>query len=83
MSDDARTAAGPEVEMARIEADIERTREDLTQTVDALTARLNVKRRVQDRLSDDRGRPAPPVLAVGAVVVLALAAVVVIRRRRR
>lgn len=80
---DAKTPPGPEVEMARIEADIERTREDLTQTVDELAQRLNVKRRVQDRLTDDRGRPAPPVLAVGAVAVLALATVVVVRWRRR
>lgn len=80
---DAKTPPGPEVEMARIAADIERTREDLTQTVDELAQRLNVKRRVQDRLTDERGRPAPSVLAVGAVAVLALATVVVVRWRRR
>jgi hypothetical protein len=37
-------------EVAAIEADIERTREDLAQTVDQLAARLDVKTRVRARV---------------------------------
>jgi hypothetical protein len=43
-----RDDAPPEVEA--IEADIERTREDLAQTVDQLAARLDVKTRVRNRM---------------------------------
>jgi uncharacterized protein DUF3618 len=40
-------AATPE--MAELEAEIARTREDLTDTVDQLTAKLDVKTRIRDR----------------------------------
>lgn len=83
MSDDAKTPPGSaEAQMAEIEADIERTREDLTHTVDELAARLNVKRRVRSRLIDERGRPARPVLVAAVVAVVVTTAVVVSRRRR-
>ena len=42
-----RDAATPE--MAELEADIARTREDLADTVDQLTAKLDVKTRVRNR----------------------------------
>ena len=63
-----------------IEADIARTREELAHTVDELTARLDVKARVQERIH----QTSPATLGVGvAAVVFLVAAVVVIRRRRR
>lgn len=41
-------------EVAAIEADIERTREDLAQTVDALAAKLDVKTRVRHRVAETK-----------------------------
>ena len=38
-------------EMTELEADIARTREDLTDTVDQLTAKLHVKTRVRNRMA--------------------------------
>jgi len=64
----------------QIEADIARTREELAHTVDELTARLDVKARMQERIH----QTSPTTLGVGvAAVALLVAAVVVIRRRRR
>jgi MYXO-CTERM domain-containing protein len=72
-----------------IEADIERQREALGQTVDALAAKLDVKaqarqraQRVADRATTDDGRPRPELLAVAGAVVLVVVALVVVRRRR-
>lgn len=82
--------------VAQIEADIARTREELAQTVDELTARLDVKTRVQesvqervqelrDRATDDQGRPTPVTMAIGGVAVAAVVAIVALSiwRRRR
>ena len=74
---------------AEIEADIERTRDDLAETIDALASRLDVKTRAKDRLrlvrdraTDDNGRPTPVTLAAaGGVVVVVL--LVALRRRGR
>ena len=73
----------------QLEADIERQREELATTVDALQARLDVKARakhkveeVRDRATDDRGRPAPQVVAAAAAVLVATVGLVVLRRRR-
>ena len=59
----------------QIEAEIEQTRQDLADTVDALGAKMDVKARL---------RPHLPVIAgvTGAVLVGALTLVVVRRRRR-
>ena len=63
-----------------IREDIERTREELAETVDALHAKLDVKTqakervaRVKDRATTDTGRPRPEVVAgvVGAVLLIA------------
>ena len=64
----------------QIEADIARTREELAHTVDELTARLDVKARVQERIRQTS--PASQGVAVAALALLVVA-VVVIRRRRR
>jgi len=59
----AETGSGPEAdnrsadetpEVAELQADIERTRADLAQTVDQLTAKLDVKTRVRNRVSDTK-----------------------------
>ena len=48
-------------EVAALQADIERTREELAQTVDQLTAKLDVKTRVRDRAVESKDRAAAQV----------------------
>ncbi len=71
----------------QIEADIERQREHLAETVDALHHRLDVKAQAQARVADlkdrattDGGAPPPELVAAGAA---ALAGVTLLIRRRR
>lgn len=71
----------------QIEADIERQREHLAETVDALHHRLDVKAQTQakaadlkDRATTDGGAPRPELVAAGAA---ALAGVTLLIRRRR
>jgi uncharacterized protein involved in exopolysaccharide biosynthesis len=97
-------------EVAALQADIERTRADLAHTVDQLSAKLDVKTRVrnrvaetkdsatarlrklQDRATDDDGKPPTATLGIGGGVVAGAAAVLVVvlwrhnntsRRRKR
>jgi len=49
---EAPTEAMVTPEMAELEADIVRTREDLAQTVDQLTAKLDVKSRIRGRATE-------------------------------
>jgi hypothetical protein len=70
-----------------IKADIERTRENLAETVDALHARLDVKTqarakvaRVKDQATTDAGKPRPEVV-VGAVGIVLLVAGLIWWRR--
>jgi MYXO-CTERM domain-containing protein len=72
-----------------IQADIERQREQLADTVDQLTHKLDVKAQaknkvadVRDRATTDDGKPRPEVLGVAAAVVLGLGLVIWLRRRR-
>lgn len=65
----------------QIAADIERQREQLARTVDELHARLDVKARLQDRMTTASGRPRPELVAVAAGAVLATA--LLLWRRRR
>ena len=74
---------------AAIEADIERQREQLADTVDALTAKLDVKARAESKAADvldaattDSGRPRPELVGV-VVAALAGAALLVWWRSRR
>jgi uncharacterized protein (TIGR03382 family) len=62
----------------QIEADITRTREELAHTVDELTARLDVKARVQERVQ----QTSPTTLGIAAAVAVLVVAVVIWRRRR-
>jgi MYXO-CTERM domain-containing protein len=73
----------------QIEADIERQRDELASTVDALQARLDVKARARHKADDLRarattsqGRPRPELIG-GAVAVLAVLGGLVALRRRR
>ncbi|WP_151081860.1 DUF3618 domain-containing protein [Nocardioides cynanchi] len=73
---------------AEIEADIQRQRDHLADTVDQLSHKLDVKAqareraaRVQDRVTTSSGKPRPEIVA-GAVAVVALVAGIVWWRRR-
>jgi hypothetical protein len=74
---------------AAIEADIRRQREQLAETLDALTAKLDVKARAGARATDviavattDSGRPRP-ALVITVVGAVAGVAVLVWWRHRR
>ncbi len=71
-----------------MEVDIAAQREQLADTVDQLTAKLDVKAQAQAKVTDikhrattDSGRPAPPLLAAFGAVVVVTAALVWWRRR--
>jgi hypothetical protein len=53
-----------------LESDIERTREHLGETVDALTAKLDVKSRAQDAIHEADTRKIGAGVAIAAVVVV-------------
>lgn len=72
----------------QLEAQIAEQREQLAGTIDALSAKLDVKSQAQakvagvrDRATTDEGRVRPEVVAIGAGVVVALVALVWWRRR--
>ena len=72
----------------QIQADIEQQREQLAETVDALTAKLDVKAQasakveeVKHRATTDSGKPRPEVLAAGAAALVAVGLLVWWRRR--
>ena len=50
------TDAADTPEVAELEADIARTREELAQTVDQLAAKLDVKTRIRNRASETKDR---------------------------
>lgn len=72
----------------QIEADIEVQREQLAQTVDQLSAKLDVKSRTQakvaelkDRATTDDGSPRPEVIAAaGSLVAIVVVAIWRLRR---
>jgi len=72
-----------------IEADIERQREELADTVSALQERLDVKTRakekaseLRDRATTDTGKPRPELAALTVAAVAGVVGLVVWRRRR-
>jgi hypothetical protein len=70
-------------DVAAIQADVERTREELAETVDQLAAKLDVKARLRDRVTTADGKPEPAVLAVAGAVLVGVIVLVVVRGRRR
>ena len=75
-----------------IQAEIEQQREHLAGTLDALSAKLDVKSQAQakvsqvkadvrDRTTDDSGRPRAELFVFGATVVVVAVALVWWRRR--
>ncbi len=72
-----------------LESDIVHQREQLAETIDALTAKLDVKSQakakaadLQARATTDEGKPRPEVL-VGAGVLVAVVVGVLVWRHRR
>jgi hypothetical protein len=76
VSTETRSHDGLTRDPASIEADIIRQREELARTVDALSAKLDVKARAGDKVAElkdaattESGRPRPElVIAAGAVL---------------
>ena len=94
--DPMRPEPGPDAGVDDIQADIERTRKELGETVGALSDKLDVKQRAKDKAAETKerviesthsmGRVAtqPKITApvIAALVVAVLAGVVAWRRRR-
>jgi hypothetical protein len=66
-----------------IEVDIERTREQLVNTVDALSERLDVKTQARHTVGNLRNARTAAIAEAALVVVVISAAAVVVWRRRR
>lgn len=74
---------------AAIERDIVRQREQLAGTVDALTERLDVKSRAQEKAAElkdtattETGKPRPELIGGGLAALAAVAALLWLRSRR-
>ncbi len=72
----------------QIQADIERQREQLAQTVDELGHKLDVKAQTREKVADvkerattDTGKPRPEVLGAAAAVVLGIGLLIWLKRR--
>ncbi len=88
---------GPEAGADDIQADIERTRKELGDTVGALSEKLDVKQRAKDKAAETKERvvdtthsvgrvatqPKVNVPVIAALIVAAVAVGVVVRTRRR
>lgn len=94
--DSARPEPGPSAGIDDIEADIEQTREELGETVAALSSKLDVKERAKQKAADTKERVAERAdtlrhtatdnpsrtVPIAAIVVLVLLGWIVLRRRR-
>lgn len=73
---------GPEAGIDDIQADIDKTRHELGQTVDALAAKADVKGRAQQKAADVKEHLSVPVAAMIGTTLLVVIGVIVWRRRR-
>ena len=73
---------GPDAGIDEIQADIEQTRHQLSETVDALSHKLNVKEQATNKAVEIREKT-PPAVPVGVAVAIAAVIGLVIWRRRR
>lgn len=96
---DPRPEPGPEAEIDDLATDIEQTRKELGETVEALSAKMDVKQRTKDKAADtkeavvDKAHAlvhttfddgrAKVTVPVAAAVVVGVAALVWFLRRRR
>jgi hypothetical protein len=67
-------------------ADLERTRQNLARTIDAIAERVspaNNARRVMDRVREQASQVDVRYVAAGAAVLVGTAAFMILRRRRR
>ena len=73
-----------DVTKEQLQAEIERTREHLGETVEQLAAKADVKARVQERVEERKAeiRSNPQIPAAVAIGVVAVVALVVWRRSR-
>jgi ElaB/YqjD/DUF883 family membrane-anchored ribosome-binding protein len=93
-----RPEPGPDAGVEDIQADIAQTRNELGQTVEALSDKLDVKTRAKEKAAETKQRvvakadtlrhtatdnPQRTVPVAAVVLIGALAAVIVVRRRRR
>ncbi|MGE2733389.1 DUF3618 domain-containing protein [Mycolicibacterium vaccae] len=96
MAEADRPEPGPDAGVDEIQADIERTREELADTVGALSDKMDVKARAQEKVAHTKeavaqrshevvdtakARPAIPLGAIAAAVA-AIGLVIWLRRRR-
>jgi hypothetical protein len=73
---------GPDAGIDEIQADIEKTRHQLGETVDALSHKLNVKEQATNKAVEIREKT-PPAVPIGVAVAVVAAVVLIIWRRRR
>ncbi|MFA5707888.1 DUF3618 domain-containing protein [Mycolicibacterium sp.] len=80
---------GPDAGVDEIQADIEKTRDELGQTVSALAAKVDVKARAEEKVAETKdrittqARAAKPAVPYAAVVAVVAALGVLWWRRRR
>ena len=85
-------SAGDEhdADVARLQTEIEQTRHQLEETVDALTAKVDVKQwaqpylnRVRHAVVDEEDQPRPEVIGLAAVAAVGVVTLAIVRMARR
>ena len=97
-ADPTRPEPGPDADVDDIQADIDQTRQELGETVEALQAKLDVKERAREKVADTKDQvvekahtlqhaatdnPQRMLPVVALLLIGGLAAGIVIWRRRR
>jgi hypothetical protein len=73
---------GPEAGVDDIQADIERTRHELGETVGALSEKLDVKKHASEKAAEIKEKSVPAVPIAVGVALVAVIGIVIWRRRR-